>query len=1673
LGEAAARHALVFLGLVSAATMLPLALLVYKVPPIEVTLHRLSPLVTICGLPALAVGLLFWRRMADRRLAGLQTVGIGVGVLGALVMGVAVVLAWPEPAMLLPTALATAAAMIVVALWFEIPVAQLPAGAALAAAWLIGFYLLRGDIAWTLGDSALMQRTLVSALSGHVLVPLAGIFAGIAWCFTRFTRRDDALQVALVAAATAALSLALVLWFGFGRAGDPQNATWTLAIYALAALAAAVVLNRADAAQAGSALLLGALAQAIVYRYRAEWQLEQPLVVALLAHASLMAAAGGALRWFSVRRANAADGRRSFEKPFVALAWSALVTSLAAPAGIVITAHATTAGSLAASSAWLAAVWLCLAFLVGWRLLVTASQLAAVFAVLCGVTAGVESRAWYGAVPRPWLDPWFLEAQGIALAVYCLVVHTMRSWFRGGAKPQAVWMHVDHVVLMGLVALVVLLATYAVVPGVAQELAPLEAPRGAGPAVRVVPPIERFQIAGIANAHAAGRGAWALLAAVAVALAAGLRNCRAPWRQSGLMFLGASLCPLIAALWEPEIAVASALRWLSAGLFAFVSGAIWLRGRTEPLARDLMVGLLLLIYSWMGAYVALQALMRAGMMIATASVWSYALLWALLAGGAALVFPRLTSARTAGRRSFRAEQCVLVLLAIAPLAVVATFGVARALDQHPIVGPEPGSWFRRIGWDVSYGVPLSAIALTLLGYAIRDRSSQFAFVAGLLFNVVATIVVLMRLARGGGSLDAVAWITVAQANAIVAGGVALAWLAAHVGEFLRNSQTAVSEKLLYVGETRLRGPLLLTAQAVLAAALCATFLVPAAARVAVEPAAFGWAVAANGPLGWSAVAMAAIAATWLGWRRGASVNAVAVFMAALVALVALTAAHWDNGNWLAFHTLLAGACLAAWVSPPVGRAVAGTIREPIRWSEPAARFFGAMAVILAVRAYGADPASPWWTIAALTTIGARNLWIAWHERRGGFVWVAALLVLPAASVLWLDWVKQFSSTQGLGELTEFLWFNVPAAAALAIVSVLIHRRSFADKPAGPLNSETAATTARKPISRVPFHRFAAWAAVATLLITTGVGLFADLEGRPFAASSSLAWAAWGATALAALACWWDSGIRWAIACLYSIGLIAVGIFLDGLNFQGLLFQWALALALAAYSLATSLLWSARDRLSAMAMKVGVPRAATSGHGWLVSANILLGVGMLLLVWWIEQALPQFTQRMVAAYAVAAQAFAIGLLARGTVRTPLQYLALVWGVLFAVAFAWAWIPPDFRAPWLHRLVVSVASIVAIVVIYGFGLVKFLRRENEWTRAAARLVPPLSAIAVALTLFVLVVEVRQFLATGGVPIVTSAIVAIGAALAGLTIAALVAALVPGRDPLGLSERGRTGYVYAAEALGALLFVHIRVTMPWLFQGWFVRFWPLVAMGIAFVGVGFGELFERRRQRVLAEPLHNTGALLPLLPAVGFWFVSSQVHYSLLLLSIGMLYAALSVLRGWWLYAVLAAIAANGSLWYWLYSREGLGFFEHPQLWLIPPALAALVAGYINRERLTTQQLAALRYAAAIVIYVSSTADVFINGVADAPWLPAVLAGLSILGVFAGILLRVRAFLYLGTAFLVVALMTIIWHAAIHQQRTWILWIAGIVTGVLIIALFGLFEKRRDDVLRVVEQLKHWEA
>src|SRR5690242_18965959 len=111
--------------------------------------------------------------------------------------------------------------------------------------------------------------------------------------------------------------------------------------------------------------------------------------------------------------------------------------------------------------------------------------------------------------------------------------------------------------------------------------------------------------------------------------------------------------------------------------------------------------------------------------------------------------------------------------------------------------------------------------------------------------------------------------------------------------------------------------------------------------------------------------------------------------------------------------------------------------------------------------------------------------------------------------------------------------------------------------------------------------------------------------------------------------------------------------------------------------------------------------------------------------------------------------------------------------------------------------------------------------------------------------------------------------------------------------------------------------------------------------------------------------------------------------------------------------------------------------------------------------------------MTIYVSSTADIFLNGMETAAWLAFDLAGLSVLGVLEGSLLRIRDFLYVGTSFLCLALLTMIHYAATELHQTWAWYASGIVLGAIIIAGFAVMEKQRTEFQHALGRLREWEA
>ncbi len=542
-------------------------------------------------------------------------------------------------------------------------------------------------------------------------------------------------------------------------------------------------------------------------------------------------------------------------------------------------------------------------------------------------------------------------------------------------------------------------------------------------------------------------------------------------------------------------------------------------------------------------------------------------------------------------------------------------------------------------------------------------------------------------------------------------------------------------------------------------------------------------------------------------------------------------------------------------------------------------------------------------------------------------------------------------------------------------------------------------------------------------------------------------------------------------------------------------RWPLLLALAALGLLQGAIAAALAR-----------RASSSDRDpavwdWVVGSQVVLGTVaiVLALLTTVDPGNP--LERLAGPLAVLLVALGVGLLsgvapAEWAGRLRLTSVAVAAGALALVG--WAVPGRDEPVIWLQRNVWAFVALVGAVVAC-LDAVPRVQPGSLWTAATRRIASHLALAALATLVVVLVQQVPVFdPLTKRTPLGRPAVFSILAGIAALIALALRAAVRPAADPLNLPEARRTHYVYLAEALLVLFFVHVRLNLPELFFGQAVRYWTFIVMLLAFVGIGLAELFERRGVMVLARPLHRTGVLLPLIPWLAFWakppafvmqFADGQApglrpllgyleklpqhfdSYAGLWFLAGLLYGLVALSRWSFGWALLGALATNAGVWSLLAHTE-VSAAVHPQVWVIPLALIVLVSEHVNRRELRAEVSAGLRYLGIGMLYVSSAADMFIAGVGESLWLPVILACLCVAGVIGGIVLRVRAFMFLGTGFLLLDVFAMIWHAAVDRDQTWVWYASGIVLGAGILALFALFEKRRDDLLAVVDRVRGWD-
>jgi hypothetical protein len=1585
------------LGALTFAAGLPFGLLLYKSGPIEMSMMHLAPLITLAAMPVLGSGMLLWRRVVDKELVATRTAGASIAILGMFLALAGMILAWPNPASIVPAALFNFLLFTAVAIALKEPRAHVVAAACLTFGYVIAFHVFAGHVPWqNLREVSLLTVTSQATTGQSLVIPFVAFILVSEWLRPRKER--DARSYHIAAYAAAGVSLLFLLWFGAGIDGDPFYVSAIVALYAAGFFWIASRVRRAAETWVAIGLLFLASAQFChsLFSIRFPWQASSLLLALACSLAALV-----------VRRFSTADNERVFVRPLQTAAIVASIASASLVSVQLIWFGCEPALVFAARALLLSVVFGGLLVLVRRPVFFTSSQIALVVGAALLTKFALQHFGWYAFQPNAWLHPWALQAQGSVLATLCLAWLVVRvstkkirvaesgrennHWFGRMLAEQGFGF--DRALALVLVAAFVLVSILAAANGIAKELTsttrnPLQIDFGGHP-----------------HALMFGVGSVILLALlVATMLGNVLERRREVFAIGALLTLWTG-CALVAGRFESQFATASAARWAVA-LFLLIGSVVY--AATRQIGRE--------------------------------------------DGASSLTFDV---------KQFQLPRAVFLVITLLPLVLLTLSSVIDDVNYVPGPGPQSGI-FAAMRAAILYGVPLTIAVLALAVHAVTERSVVFAFAAGLLVNFAATTVHIVTIAELHGAMNRVALVTGLQLNAIAAASVAMVWIATRNWWIKTEVPTGTEQALLQW-------------QRVFPIVVNGLVIIPIAVHMIVSPMRVGRATfAAGGFNGWVALLLTMVAAFASArlFFRPLKVIGPALGLIAMASLLSFRIAHLGVANWAGFHVLLGLLVLIAWLMllaralprSPVAARISGALQlafdDEWSWdSEACAASVGAIVVIMALRGPFSDPLGAGWSIGALLAMSALAASLNWVTFRRAYVYTAGIIFNVAVS-LWL--VKYHAAD--VSSLGAFIEVNTIALCLTGILWLYLELR----KRRLDLNrsSSTAAS----------FHHVAAILSLAAVASLAVGRLQQDWLGLYQTFFPLLDFVTLTSLIILMIACLWDREAKYSVAGLYVLGMLIALTAVHHAHMTPRYMLWWLTMAAAVQALVAASLWHARDEVIGFAQRLKIPTRIDVGSTelvWLLALNSTVIAVIISAALAIDLTFSEWPLRALAAVAVLGQCITFGLLAQGPRRAIWQQAAVAMLLIGVVFLSWSFLTPGINGTWLNRAVTLMAVMFTIVALFGLGLDKLIERKPDWTKSFRDCVPAMTLTGIAALAFVLGAEIYYQIQFGAVRIGLPALLTVAVTLAAAVIVCIFFALSPRHDPLNLPEKLRGGYVYAAEVIIVLLFMHIRLTMPWLFHGFFERYWPLVVLAIAYAGVAIAEFLKRRQVPVLATPIERTGAFLPLLPVIGFWIAQSQVEYSTLLFVVGGLYGLLSILRKSFLFGIAAALAGNGGLWYLLHETSEYRFYQHPQAWLIPAALSVLVAAQLNRKDFSESQMTGIRYLCLMTIYVSSTADIFINGVASSPWLPLVLAGLSLAGVLTGMMFRIRAFLVLGSTFLLLAIATMIKYASVNFGWTWLWYVAGIAAGAVIIATFAVFEKRRADVLRVVDGLKEWSA
>ncbi|MGA2798300.1 MAG: hypothetical protein ABSE63_12020, partial [Thermoguttaceae bacterium] len=655
---------------------------------------------------------------------------------------------------------------------------------------------------------------------------------------------------------------------------------------------------------------------------------------------------------------------------------------------------------------WLGVIWVLLAWIHHKAALFTAAQAALLAASILATLSWLEWQQWIAVLPDDLLNTANLQVFGIGLGLLSLAWMAVRITSRlviSGEQNQKT----DN--------------------GVYQKWQRFLAPSGNwGELLKTRPEIDKITTCVVVAAQlilagcmliygceqelltsagrinpmqisACGGCAWMLLGVLTLLVIAAL------WERWGYaelqmsLLLAVSVPVLIADHFVNDIAVASASRWALAICFVACSSAMWGRKYLQSLCDRLH---------------------------------------------ARLEIPQQGPATA---------RAMLVILSALPVLLLTLQAALFQLGGHIPNGPLAGTFFDKIGPNLSYLVPLALVMIGLIGHALRESSAGYAFGAGLVAEmaVILGYALHVTLASPPQRFQMPEFIITVQLAVITAAVWAFVWLIARRWiNVWREGKTETSLMNVQIGLAIL-GNVLLVGIAVLEIFLA-------------RPVKPEWAMHAGLPLGWCALLFTAGADAYrrLQTRRHWDPNFVGLTGMGVLALLACTVPNIDlpnvinlDGTW-AYRVLMLGwsiyallvALAAWWISalrtlPDAHGPPQALMRLAAVW----VRVAGIAAVILGLKAAFLHDDADYerlWAAAAIAIASTAGATMAVWRRREGWAFTAALGVNLAASLaVWhFEEALNLSFDQWWVRLVQA---NVIASSLAALFWLAAHKRLYA------------------------------------------------------------------------------------------------------------------------------------------------------------------------------------------------------------------------------------------------------------------------------------------------------------------------------------------------------------------------------------------------------------------------------------------------------------------------------------------------------------------------------------------------------------------------------------------------------------------------------------------------------